>query len=156
MCVVGAFLLGSFLFSQFLFFVKGGMAVKKMVQALSAFMLALVAVVGLSLTDPKPAEATSSNPSPYLQKSGIKVQKNSTAGQNEIAQDAQQIMNVLYIVSGFWILACFIFAGLKLSAAQGNPQNRTQGLVGLAFAGVGAIVVFQAQQIAGYIASLGM
>lgn len=133
-----------------------GIVLRKIVQALTAFLLAFVAVIGIAFTDPSPAGATSVDPKTYLQKSGIKTQSNSTAGQNELIKDANSIMIVIYILSGFWILICFIYAGLKLSASQGNPQNRTAGLIGLAFAGVGAFIVFQAQQIAGYIASLGM
>jgi hypothetical protein len=129
---------------------------RKWINSLAAVLVAFVAVVGLAFSQPSQADASSVDAKTYLQKSGIQTQGSSSAGQDELVKDANQIMIVIYILSGFWILICFIYAGLKLSASQGNPQNRTAGLIGLAFAGVGAFIVFQAQQIAGYIASLGM
>jgi len=44
---------------------------------------------------------------------------------------------------------------MKLSGSQGNPQNRTQGFIGLAMAGIGVFVIVQAKVIAGYFAGFG-
>ncbi len=69
-----------------------------------------------------------------------------------------QLNNVVYLITGIgaiWALACIIFAGMKLSGSQGNPQNRTQGFIGLAMAGIGVFVIVQAKVIAGYFAGFG-
>ncbi|MGN8842562.1 pilin [Niallia sp. HCP3S3_B10] len=70
-----------------------------------------------------------------------------------------QLNNVVYLITGIgaiWALACIVFAGMKLSGSQGNPQSRTQGFVGLAMAGVGVFVIVQAKTIAGYFAGFGI
>lgn len=65
---------------------------------------------------------------------------------------------LLYVVlglAGMWVVACIIFAGVKLSSAQSNPQGRTAGFIGLAMACLGGFVVYKCLEIAGWIGGLG-
>lgn len=75
--------------------------------------------------------------------------------ENAVYSDLNRLVNIVMAVGGFWVLACLIFAGIKLSGAQGNPQNRTQGFIGLAMAAVGGFVVVQARTIAGWVGGFG-
>ncbi|WP_368502731.1 hypothetical protein AB3N04_01130 (plasmid) [Alkalihalophilus sp. As8PL] len=65
------------------------------------------------------------------------------------------LLYVLLGLAGMWVVACVIFAGVKLSAAQSNPQNRTQGFIGLAMACLGGFVVYKCLEIVGWIGGLG-
>jgi hypothetical protein len=88
------------------------------------------------------------------QKSGITSKgdlKNST-----IYTDLDNIIYFLMAIGGFWVIACLLFAGMKLSAAQGNPQARTQGFVGLAMSALGMFVIVKAYEIAGWVAGFGL
>lgn len=75
--------------------------------------------------------------------------------ENAVYSDLNRLVNIVMAVGGFWVLACLIFAGIKLSGAQGNPQNRTQGFIGLAMAAVGGFVFVQARTIAGWVGGFG-
>ncbi|MBU8908090.1 hypothetical protein KH400_15895 [Desertibacillus haloalkaliphilus] len=65
------------------------------------------------------------------------------------------LVTVVQVLGGFWVVLCIMFAGMKLSAAQGsNPQARTAGFIGIAMAFIGGFVIIQAHSIAGYISAL--
>ncbi|MFT9496924.1 MULTISPECIES: hypothetical protein [Bacillota] len=76
--------------------------------------------------------------------------KNST-----IYKDLDTIVYLVMAVGGFWVLLCLLFAGMKLAAAQGNPQARTQGFVGLAMSALGLFIIVKAYDIAGWVAGFG-
>lgn len=87
-------------------------------------------------------------------KAGISPQGN--AQNSKIFDDLNNVIYLITAVGGFWALGCLIFSGMKLSAAQGgNPQARTQGIIGLVMAGVGVFVIVKAKTIAGYFAGFG-
>ncbi|MEI5919410.1 hypothetical protein ACMHYP_23210 [Bacillus cereus] len=65
------------------------------------------------------------------------------------------LLIVVMGVAGFGVIFCLIFAGLKLAAAQTNPQARTQGFVGLGVACIGAWVVYKCLVIAGWVGGFG-
>jgi hypothetical protein len=74
---------------------------------------------------------------------------------SSIYGDLSNIVYFIMAVGGFWVLACLIFAGMRLSAAQGNPQARTQGFVGLAMSALGLFIIVKAYTIAGWVAGFG-
>jgi hypothetical protein len=105
-----------------------------------------LAVYAFMMFSPKPAAAA-------WKKAGITPSgdiKNSS-----IYGDLNNVVYLVMAVGGFWVLMCLIFAGMKLSAAQGNPQARTQGFIGLAMAGLGLFIIVKAYTIAGWIAGFG-
>lgn len=88
------------------------------------------------------------------EKAGIKADGGTTST-NGIFKSLENLIWIITAVGGFWTLACLIFAGMKLSASQGNPQNRTAGFIGLAMAAVGLFVIVKATDIAGWVAGMG-
>ncbi|KOO48193.1 hypothetical protein AMD01_05045 [Priestia koreensis] len=73
-----------------------------------------------------------------------------------VFKDLTKMTGFIMAIGAFWIIACIIFAGLKLSAAQGgNSQARTAGFIGLGMAFIGGFVVMKAYDIAGYVAGFG-
>lgn len=66
-------------------------------------------------------------------------------------KDMNTILLIVLSIAGFMVVACLIFAGVKLATAQGNPQNRTQGFIGLGMAILGGWVVYKALDLAGWI-----
>ena len=121
------------------------------VKALLVIMASLALVLFYNEITPTVAEAAFE-----------KINVNGKGVKPETGNNAQgffnQANNLLYIVlafGGFWVVACIIFAGVKLSSAQGNPQNRTQGFIGLAMALLGGFVVYKALDLAGWVAGLG-
>ncbi|MGG1594753.1 hypothetical protein [Terribacillus sp. DMT04] len=72
-----------------------------------------------------------------------------------VYDDLSSLVTIVIVFGGFWVLLCLIFAGMKLSSSQGNPQNRTAGMIGLAFAAVGGLVIYKAYDLAGWIAGFG-
>jgi hypothetical protein len=74
---------------------------------------------------------------------------------SSIYGDLSNIVYLVMAVGGFWVLICLIFAGMKLSAAQGNPQARTAGFVGLAMSALGLFIIVKAYTIAGWVAGFG-
>ncbi|QCJ45603.1 hypothetical protein FAY30_26505 (plasmid) [Bacillus sp. S3] len=109
----------------------------------------MTAVFTLALVVFSPEEAAAA-----WKKAGITPQgdlKNS-----KIYADLANIVYMVTAVGGFWVLLCLVFAGMKLSAAQGgNPQARTQGFIGILMAGVGVFIIVKAQTIAGWFAGFG-
>lgn len=112
--------------------------------------LILLLVLGLLFTfNIEPASATTGA---FDEVNGV---SNSSDTEDAVYTDLNKLVNVVMAVGGFWILACLVFAGIKLSSAQGNPQARTQGFIGLGMAAVGGWIVVQARTIAGWIGGFG-
>ncbi|PFM34562.1 hypothetical protein [Bacillus cereus] len=75
------------------------------------------------------------------------------------AETVQNSMNTLVKTligfGGIWVVACVVFASIKLSGAQGkNPENRTQAMVGLACAAVGGFIMIKAYDIASWVTQI--
>ncbi|MCU1808145.1 pilin [Cytobacillus firmus] len=121
---------------------------KKSLKKLLPFV-ALTAVFAFSLLLFSPEEAAAA-----WKKSGISPQgdlKNS-----KIYTDLANIVYFITAVGGFWVIGCLLFAGMRLSAAQGgNPQARTQGFIGILMAGLGIFIIVKATTIAGWFAGFG-
>lgn len=81
--------------------------------------------------------------------------KESSGTEDAVYKDLNRLVNIVMAVGGFWVLACLVFAGIKLSGSQGNPQARTAGFVGLGMAALGGWVVVQARTVAGWIGGFG-
>ncbi|MGS2779900.1 pilin [Robertmurraya sp. GLU-23] len=111
--------------------------------------LTMTAVFAVALILFSPEEAAAA-----WKKSGITPQgdlKNS-----KIYTDLANIVYFVTAVGGFWVIGCLIFAGMKLSAAQGgNPQARSQGFIGILMAGLGIFIIVKATTIAGWFAGFG-
>lgn len=121
---------------------------KKSVQKMLPF-LAITAVFAFAFIFFSPEEAAAA-----WKKAGITPQ-----GDLKNSKIYTDMNNIIYLITGIgaiWSLGCIIFAGMRLSAAQGgNPQARTQGIVGVLMAGVGIWVIVKASTIAGYFAGFG-
>lgn len=74
---------------------------------------------------------------------------------SSIYTDLSNIVYLIMAVGGFWVIICLLFAGMRLSAAQGNPQARTQGFIGLAMSALGLFIIVKAYTIAGWVAGFG-
>lgn|SRR5690606_7849321 len=109
------------------------------------FTLASVFTLGL-LASPDEAYAAWS-------KAGITPDGN--IDNSGIYDDLSSLVTFVMALGGFWILACLIFAGAKLSSAQNNPQNRTAGFIGVGMAFIGGWIMMKAYDIAGWIAGFG-
>lgn len=73
-----------------------------------------------------------------------------------VYSDLTTLIGVVIAFGGFWIIACLIFAGIKLASAQGgNPQARTSGFIGIGMAFIGGWVIMKSYDIAGFIAGFG-
>ncbi|KZE68009.1 hypothetical protein AWM68_17715 [Fictibacillus phosphorivorans] len=111
--------------------------------------VAFSAIFALSFVLLSPEEAAAA-----WKKSGITPQgdlKNS-----KIYTDLKNIVYFVTGIGGFWVILCLLFAGMKLSAAQGgNPQARTQGFIGILMAGLGIFIIVKATTIAGWFAGFG-
>ncbi|MEC5236235.1 hypothetical protein MKX66_29615 [Bacillus sp. FSL R9-9530] len=75
------------------------------------------------------------------------------------AQTVQNSMNTLVKTligfGGIWVVACVVFASIKLSGAQGkNPENRTQAMLGLACAAIGGFIMIKAYDIASWVTTI--
>ena len=97
-------------------------------------------------------EPASANTGAFDQVDGVSNSRNT---EGAIYSDLNKLVNIIMAVGGFWILACLIFAGIRLSSAQSNPQARTQGFIGLGMAAIGGWIVVQARTIAGWIGGFG-
>ncbi|MFL0365235.1 hypothetical protein ACH0BF_19715 [Pseudobacillus sp. 179-B 2D1 NHS] len=64
-------------------------------------------------------------------------------------------LGIILGLAGFVVVGSIIFAGVKLASAQGNPQARTQGFIGLAVAFIGGWIVYRCLYMAGWIAGFG-
>ena len=69
----------------------------------------------------------------------------------DLFDDMNTMLTVCVGVGGFIVIFSIIFAGIKLATAQSNPQNRTQGLIGLGMALLGGWVVYKCIDLAGWI-----
>ncbi|MCK6259528.1 hypothetical protein LCY76_23435 [Fictibacillus sp. KIGAM418] len=84
-----------------------------------------------------------------------KVTGYSKKGSAGLFKDMNALLTTIMFFAGFWVIACLIFAGTKLSAAQTNPQARAQAFGGLAMACVGGWVVYKCLTIAGFVQGFG-
>ncbi|QWH53998.1 hypothetical protein [Bacillus mycoides] len=80
-------------------------------------------------------------------------------GSGANAQTVQNSMNTLVKTligfGGIWVVACVVFASIKLSGAQGkNPENRTQAMLGLACAAIGGFIMIKAYDIASWVTTI--
>lgn len=116
---------------------------------LSVMMTALAVMVMLPIFN-SPAHAAFSK----INVNGKQV-SNTTTVDNGIFADMNTILMVGLGIGGFVVIACIIFAGAKLATAQGNPQARTQGFIGLGMAFIGGWVVYKCLEIAGWIKGFG-
>lgn len=115
-----------------------------------AYMLGTTGLMGLTLS-PVTASATSKDPiTSGLSNAGV-----SGGGELSVTDDLNGAIILLVALAAIWIIACIIFAAMKISGAQGNPQKRVEGIVGLAFAGLGAWVIFNAYNIYGWFSNIG-
>lgn len=79
----------------------------------------------------------------------------STNVENGLYKDMNTLLTVFIAIAGFIVIACLVFAGVKLATAQNNPQNRTQGFIGLGMALLGGWIVYKALDLAGWIKGFG-
>ncbi|MDC3424273.1 hypothetical protein NC797_07095 [Aquibacillus sp. 3ASR75-11] len=112
-------------------------------------LLSLMAVLTFSLVVVSPESAFAG----AWNKAGITP--DGSIENSGIYDDLDKLVYFVMALGGFWILACLIFAGIKLAASQGNPQGRTQGFIGLGMAFIGGWVIMKAYDIAGWIAGFG-
>lgn len=61
------------------------------------------------------------------------------------------ILTVAVAIGGFLVVASIIASGVRLAKSQGNPQERTAGIIGLIFAFFGGYMVYKAIDIAGWL-----
>lgn len=85
---------------------------------------------------------------------GSKV-SSSTSLDKGIYKDMNTVLTIVLSIGGAIVIGSLIFAGVKLSTAQTNPQNRTQGFIGLAMALFGGWVVYKCLDLAGWIKGFG-
>lgn len=139
-------------FGAFLFAQKGVKGQMKNIFTKITSVLALAGAFVYSLLAYVPEKAAAAGEA--WTKAGITPQgdlKNS-----KIYTDLGNIVYFVTGIGGFWVIGCLIFAGMKLSAAQGgNPQARSQGFVGILMAGLGIFVIVKATTIAGWFAGFG-
>lgn len=115
-------------------------------------MMGLVGFINF-LTNPIATLAAGVKAKDALKDVGINTSTNVEAA--GLYEDLNSIVYIIMAVGGIWTIACLIFAGMRLSAAQGNPQARTQGLIGIAMAALGLFIIVKAYDIAGIVASMG-
>ncbi len=110
----------------------------------------------LVMAQPTTSLATNADDSKKaFEKAGVTV-SDIDSKDSGVFKDLKKMTGFIMALGGFWVVACLIFAGFKLAAAQGgNPQARTAGFVGLGMAFVGAFVIVKAYDIAGYAAGFG-
>lgn len=82
--------------------------------------------------------------------------KNSSGSNAATVQDSMNtLVKTLIGFGGIWVVACVVFASIKLSGAQGkNPENRTQAMIGLACAAIGGFVMIKAYDIASWVTTI--
>lgn len=82
---------------------------------------------------------------------GGKTVADATKLDEGLFKDMNVVLMIFLSIAGFVVIACLIFAGVKLATSQGNPQGRTQGFIGLGMALLGGWVVYKALDLAGWI-----
>lgn len=128
---------------------KGGEKMAKtkaLFNKLSFFALSMAVAVTFSVFSPNTASAA-------WKKAGITP--NGSIENSGIYDDLDSLIYLIMAIGGFWIIGCIVFAGLRLSSAQTNPQMRTQGFIGLAMALIGLFIIVKAYDIAGFVAGFG-
>lgn len=78
-----------------------------------------------------------------------------TTTDNGLFQDMNLLLTTVLFVAGFVVVVSIIYAGVMLSTAQGSPQRRTQGFIGLGMSFLGGWVVYKCLTIAGWISGFG-
>jgi Type IV secretion system pilin len=122
----------------------------KIVTFILAALIACVAVYGI--VDASAVDANSAFDKINI--GGEKVDSG-TKLDDGLYNDMNTILTVFLSIAGFIVIACLIFAGVKLATAQNNPQNRTQGFIGLGMALLGGWIVYKALDLAGWIKGFG-
>lgn len=122
------------------------LSLKRVIPSLATAIYACYALFATSI----PAFAASPN---SWSKAGIT--SGGSIKDSTIYNSLNDIVYLVMAVGGFWVIICLLFAGMKLSAAQGNPQARTQGFIGLAMAAIGLFIIVKSYTIAGWIAGFG-
>lgn len=117
-------------------------------------VLSFAAVFAFAFIMASPHFAFAADPSTAYTQAGI-GNSSGDASSTSLYSSLKNIIYIIMAVGGFWVIACLLFAGMKLSASQGNPQARTAGFIGLAMACLGLFVIVKAYDIAGWVASFG-
>lgn len=124
----------------------------KAIQMKNSFMtFAFGTLLAFSYTLLKPLSASAAFGKISVDGKGVS-EVNTTDG---IYSDMNTLLTVILSVAGFVVVAALIFAGVKIATAQGNPQARTQGFVGLAVAFIGGWIVYKCLTVAGWIKGFG-
>lgn len=122
----------------------------KAIMLLMAAVIACVAIFGVM--DGSIVEANSAFDKINI---GGETVSNSTGVEDGLYTDMNTLLTVFLAIAGFVVVACLVFAGVKLATAQNNPQNRTQGFIGLGMALLGGWIVYKALELAGWIKGFG-
>ncbi|WP_121616755.1 hypothetical protein [Virgibacillus halodenitrificans] len=122
----------------------------KVIMLVLAALIACVAVFGM--IDASVADANNAFDQIEI---GDETVDNSTDVEDGLYADMNTLLTVFLAIAGFVVIACLVFAGVKLATAQNNPQNRTQGFIGLGMALLGGWIVYKALDLAGWIKGFG-
>jgi len=121
---------------------------------LSAIIVMSMLVFGLALAVTPTEVAASSQVDAF--KDAQEQDRDSSIDTSGLFASMNSIVYVLIGAGGIWTVACLVFAGIRLSAAQGgNPQARTQAIIGLVSAFCGGIILVKVYDIAGWIWAMG-
>jgi lipoprotein signal peptidase len=129
--------------------------VAKIVAVVLAALLAFFAVDAVQqiFVDPSVAHASGAFDQIKIGEKTVPTTKVSDAG--GLFSDMNMILKVFLGIAGFVVIMCIVYAGIKLATAQNNPQNRTQGFIGLGMALLGGWVVYKCLDLAGWIQGFG-
>lgn len=121
----------------------------KVIMFVLAALVACVAVFGVM-------DATVVDANSAFDKINVGGEKvTQTSVDKGLYDDMNTLLTVFLAIAGFIVVACLVFAGVKLATAQNNPQNRTQGFIGLGMALLGGWIVYKALDLAGWIKGFG-
>lgn len=133
---------------------KNNAAMGKVLAIVFALILAFVAVDAFSAVNVADAAQNGSGAFGQVDVNGSKVTQ-STDVESGIFDDMNFILYVFIGIGGIIVVMCIVFAGIKLATAQNNPQNRTQGFIGLGMALLGGWVIYKSLDLAGWIQGFG-
>lgn len=118
--------------------------VSKALLVIGIFMFSLGAVGPMD-------SASAKTPSDALKQS-IKTDGSGTA---TMVSNLQNVVYAIAAVGGVIVIGSIVYSGIKLSLASGgNPQARTQAIIGICCAGAGAFVIYKATTIAGWFVNI--
>jgi len=121
---------------------------------LSLILVMSMLVIGLAVTV-SPMEVAASNQIDAFKKAQ-EQDRDTSLETDGLFASMNSIVYLILGAGGIWVILCLAFAGFKLAAAQGgNPQARTQALIGIACAFAGGLVMVKVYDIAGWIWSMG-